>query len=97
MDEVGDDLIEPAVEEEPGAEAHMAGNEGEIETQPEEETADLKVGVDPAPPSAADVAEHRVTHMPYRNWCPHCVDGRGLGEQRGRHVGRELLVHHKLW
>ena len=26
--------------------------------------------------------------MPYRNWCPQCVAGRGLGEQRGRHTGR---------
>ena len=26
--------------------------------------------------------------MPYRDWCPHCVAARGLGEQRGRHTGR---------
>jgi hypothetical protein len=58
------------------------------EIEPEEETADLKIAVSPVRPSAADVAEHRVTHMPYRNWCPQCVAGRGLGEQRGRHVGR---------
>jgi hypothetical protein len=25
----------------------------------------------------------------YRSWCQHCVAGRGLGEQRGRHVGRK--------
>ena len=49
--------------------------------------ADLKVAAVPILPSAAEVAEHRVTHMPYRNWCPHCVAGRGLGERRGRHVG----------
>ena len=64
MDEVSDVLIAPAVEEEPDTEAQVESNEGETETQPEEETADLKVGVDPAQPSAADVAEHRVTHMP---------------------------------
>ena len=65
------------------------GNEGETEIQPEEEVADLKVGADPAMPNAAGVAEHRVTHMPYRSWCKHCVAGRGVGEQRGRHVGRQ--------
>ena len=64
MDEVSDVLIAPAVEEEPDTEAHVESNEGETEIQPKEETADLKVGVDPAQPSAADVAEHRVTHMP---------------------------------
>ena len=89
MGEVSDVLIAPAVEEEPDTAAHVESNEGETEIQPEEETADLKVGVDPAQPSAADVAEHRVTHMPYRSWCPHCVAGRGLGEQRGRHAGRK--------
>jgi hypothetical protein len=26
--------------------------------------------------------------MPYRSWCESCVEGRGLGEQRGRHAGR---------
>ena len=60
----GDALIAPAVEDEPGTEAHVESNEGETEIKPEEETADLKVAVDPAPPSAADVAEHRVTDMP---------------------------------
>ena len=25
---------------------------------------------------------------PYRSWCGSCVEGRGLGEQRGRHAGR---------
>ena len=89
MDEVGDVLVAPAAEEEPDTEAHVESNEGETESQLEEEIADLQVGVDPAQPGAADVAEHRVTHMPYRSWCQHCVAGRGFGEQRGRHVGRK--------
>ncbi len=38
--------------------------------------------------SAADVGEHNATHMPYRSWRGSCVEGRGLGEQRGRHAGR---------
>jgi hypothetical protein len=92
VDKVNDAMIAPAVEtepEQPSYEARAEGNEGETEIQPEEETADLKVGADPAMPSAADVAEHRVTHMPYRSWCKHCVAGRGVGEQRGRHAGRK--------
>ena len=92
VDDVGGALIAPAVEDEPGTEARAEGEDRETEIEPEEETADLKVGVDPIQPSAADVAEHRVTHMPYRSWCQHCVAGRGLGEQRGRHVGRKLEI-----
>ena len=58
------------------------------EIAPQEGTADFKIAVSPVRPSAADISEHRVSHMPYRNWCPQCVAGRGLGEQRGRHIGR---------
>ena len=27
-------------------------------------------------PSAAEVAAHNITHLPYRSWCPHCVSAR---------------------
>ena len=32
---------------------------------------------DPRLPSRNEVEEHYLTHIPYRNWCPHCVSGRG--------------------
>ena len=28
-------------------------------------------------PSMREVEEHYWTNVPYRNWCPHCVRGRG--------------------
>ena len=31
---------------------------------------------EPKIPSAAEVAAHNLTHLPYRSWCPHCVAGR---------------------
>jgi hypothetical protein len=31
----------------------------------------------PGKPSAAEIEEHNLTHLPYRNWCRHCVRGRG--------------------
>ncbi len=79
-------LIAPA--EETSVEADEEKRTEVAEIAPQEETADLKIAVSPVRPSAADISEHRVTHMPYRNWCPQCVAGRGLGEQRGRHTGR---------
>ena len=32
---------------------------------------------DPKKPSDEEVQEHMMTHLPYRNWCRHCVRGRG--------------------
>ena len=87
VDDVGGALIAPAVEDEPDIEAQVENNEAEPEIAPAEEVADLKVAAVAALPSAAGVAEHRVMHMSFRNWCQHCVAGRGLGERRGRHVG----------
>ena len=53
-----------------------------------DEAERLKPGRTPYAPTAAELEEHRLTHIPYRNWCPWCVRGKALGEQRGRHVGR---------
>ncbi len=64
------------------------GGSGTVVINNEEETAKLKAAASPVRPSEAEVEEHRLTHLPYRNWCPECVAGRGLGEQRGRHAGR---------
>ena len=58
-----------------------------IEIQ-DEDVEPLKIAPSPIQPSQADIEEHRLTHVPYRSWCPECVEGRGLGEQRGRHAGR---------
>jgi len=36
-----------------------------------------RVRKDPGAPSAEEVARHSATHLPYRSWCKHCVNGRG--------------------
>lgn len=33
--------------------------------------------VDPLLPSEEEVKNHCLTHVPFQNWCPHCVRGRG--------------------
>ena len=48
----------------------------------------LTIAPSPVKPSPADVELHRLTHLPFRDWCPECLMGRGLGEARGRHAGR---------
>ena len=36
---------------------------------------------DPKLPSAEEVSEHSLTHLPYRAWCPYCVRGKGKSMQ----------------
>ena len=31
----------------------------------------------PRLPSRKEVDEQKLSHLPYRNWCPHCVAGKG--------------------
>ncbi len=42
-------------------------------------------------PSEAEVQQHCLTHMPYRNWCPHCVRGRGreMDHKKTKEKGEE--------
>ena len=49
----------------------------------EEEAEPKRIAPSPTLPSAAEIDDHRICHFPYRNWCPHCVAGRALGERRG--------------
>ena len=34
----------------------------------------------PTEPTEKEVEEHERTHLPYRDWCKHCVMGRGRSE-----------------
>ena len=46
---------------------------------------------DPTLPSVAEVEEHNVTHLPFRNWCRHCIRGRGkeMPHKKGR---QEVMI-----
>ena len=71
----------------PEGEERARGPEGEGEEvraneESEEENIDQQCGerktkrmLDPKLPSQEEVRQHCLTHMPYRNWCPHCVTG----------------------
>ena len=62
---------------------------GDEEGSEEEEEEDQEVEhgmrrtvkkLDPKTPSRGEVDEHNMTHIPFRNWCRHCVRGRGKEE-----------------
>ena len=41
-----------------------------------EEAITAKVLPSPSPPSRQEMLEHNITHVPFRNWCPHCLAGK---------------------
>ena len=42
--------------------------------------------LDPQLPTKEEVEEHNLTHLPFRNWCPHCVRGAGRSADHRVHV-----------
>ena len=55
----------------------------------EEDDAGSRVPVkvlDPKLPSQAEVEEHCLTHLPFRNWCKHCIRGAGRVTDHRSHV-----------
>ena len=56
-----------------------AGDEvvGEEVQEQGQEARTVRTRTAPRPPSAEEVRQHSVTHLPFRNWCPHCVAARG--------------------
>ena len=47
-----------------------------------EEVRQVKALAIPTLPSREEVLRHRLTHRPFRLWCPHCVRGKG---REGQH------------
>ena len=55
----------------------------------EEEAGIPKViKVDPKP-SKEEVANHNVTHLPYRSWCRHCVRGKAKRRAHRKRIRKE--------
>ena len=47
----------------------------------EEESVKVKALRQPYQPTAEEIAEHELTHIPFRDWCIHCMKGRGQSNQ----------------
>ncbi len=50
----------------------------------EDEEPKAIIMTDPGKPTAKEIEEHRVFHIPYRSWCPQCVRGRGKEDHHKR-------------
>ena len=63
-----------------GADENVKENVGRIIAPVEEAVGE---GTKPKPmrqpyqPTPAQIAEHELTHIPFRDWCVHCMKGRG--------------------
>ncbi len=65
--------------------------DGELEPPEEEQFGkrNPRKMLDPKLPTFAEVEEHRLTHLPYRNWCSHCVLGKGRTAPHYKRASRE--------
>ena len=62
------------------------------ETDPKEENEPMRIAADPMMPTQSEVEEHRITHIPYRNWCEDCVLGRATGEPHRTHDDKRRRI-----
>ena len=84
-------------------ECSSEGEEGELQVdgqviegekiKPEREKENvMKRILDPLEPTRQEVERHNLTHLPYRNWCPHCVRAKGKdADHRLRKPGERSL------
>ena len=49
----------------------------EITSLEEEEAEQVQRLPTPEAPTLSEILDHRATHVPFRAWCPDCVEGRG--------------------
>ena len=64
---------------------NFEGESGELD-EGAQEGQQAKLRVVGKPPSQRELEEHVVTHIPYRNWCKHCVSGRGQSDHHRKQL-----------
>ena len=67
-----------------------AENENPEETEASEEGMRPKWKLNPQTPTPAEWSEHCKTHLPFRSWCPMCVQGRAKADPHNR-VQQEFM------
>ena len=77
-------------EEQQKANTHEVLTPAEIQTEDEEtdpvapEEAPARVTRNPADPTPEERSRHDLTHLPYRPWCPICVEARAVEDPHYR-------------
>ena len=53
--------------------------------------------IDPRLPSQREVDEHNLTHLPYRSWCPICIQAKGKEMDHRRDDGKDRRFPEYSW
>ena len=61
-------------------ESREVAEESEEEEEQAGEVRRPRKVLDPREPTEEERKEHELTHLPFRNWCGHCIRGRGKEE-----------------
>ena len=78
--------------------AHVMTTEGTVEPPPgqpddelvaPEEVRRVRTLPRPITPSQEEVDRHCIDHLPYRDWCPYCVEAFGRERAHHSHTGEE--------
>ena len=80
-DEADERLIDAAFREHGLDNVDSLPEVGEDLVDVEEEDDTKHILRQPGDPTAEEYETHRVDHLPYRSWCPHCVNGKATGRQ----------------
>ena len=69
------------------------GMEMEAETpqEQEEEARPIHAPTIPCTPSLEEVRQHRLSHRPFRSWCPHCIRGKGRENKHTRSTQKDIV------
>ena len=77
LEEEGEELFPAEGENEEAERAEGEGEPGQGSQPEEEEVRKVRSPIIPNTPSREEVRLHRLTHRPFRSWCPHCIRGKG--------------------
>ena len=78
--------------QERAAEQEARVEDSEIIESTEEEVQPRKHLKTPLLPTQSQLEEHRVDHLPYRSWCPECVEGFGREDAHTSHQDQAKWV-----
>ncbi len=64
----------------------------EVDIKDDEDVEALKTAPNPQLPTAKEIEDHRLIHVPFRCWCKWCIMGRGLGLQHGQGLASWIAI-----
>ena len=90
-------LVPPATGNDDGWEtigsSHMMADQQDVHREKHDDFIDIDDDIvcqpcepmsEPVVPTAAQIAAHNISHLPYRSWCPYCVAARRPNNRHGR-------------